>query len=459
MTDRLDYLSALMNNWAVAKTVEKAAGIPTNERIETIRTIMAELQRLQSHALWWGVMGMDLGAYTAFLYGFREREIIGEIFEETIGARLTMNYIQPGGLMYDIKADFAEKVKKLLPYLKGCIAQYETLLSGNVIFQERLRNIGIIDGQHALALGCTGPVLRASGVPYDLRAVEPYGVYDKVKFNVVVGAVGDCWDRYYVRLEEMRESVRIIEQLIDNIPEGPHTTIRYNEEIILPEGLHYGQIETARGVLGVFVFRRRQRQAVPLALPIAELQQPLDRHGDRRGLAHRRFHFHSVQPRSRDTGHRSMSTLVSLAMTAASGAIETRSIAQRAAQSAPENLWITTGYLLGSLLGVVALLTFLGLALIYLERKIAAHFQCRLGPNRVGPFGLLQTVADTIKLVFKEDIRAVPMADRTLHLFAPFLALACARRFAGVIPYGPLVSKSPISTSAFCLSPPWAVSA
>ena len=252
-TDRLDYLSAIMNNWAVAKTVETALGIPTNERIETIRTIMSELQRLQSHALWWGVTGMDLGAYTAFLYGFREREIIGEIFEETIGARLTMNYVQPGGLMYDIKPDFAAKVKKLIPYLRDCVEQYETLLSGNVIFQERLRNVGIIDGARAVALGCTGPILRASGVPCDLRATESYGVYDKVKFNVVVGAVGDSWDRYYVRLQEMRESLRIIEQLIDNVPEGEYSTIRYNEELILPEGLHYGQTETARGAFGVFI--------------------------------------------------------------------------------------------------------------------------------------------------------------------------------------------------------------
>ena len=252
-TDRLDYLSAIMNNWAVAKTVEKAIGIETNERIETIRTIMSELQRLQSHALWWGVTGMDLGAYTAFLYGFREREIIGEIFEETIGARLTMNYIQPGGLMYDIKPDFAAKVKKLIPYLHGCIAEYETLLSGNTIFQERLRNIGIMDGAQAVALGCTGPILRASGVAHDLRATEPYGVYDKVDFNVVVGAVGDSWDRYYVRLHEMRESLRIIEQLIDNVPEGEYSTLRYSEELILPEGLHYGQTETARGAFGVFI--------------------------------------------------------------------------------------------------------------------------------------------------------------------------------------------------------------
>lgn len=252
-TDRLDYLSAIMNNWAVAKTVEAALGIQTNERIETIRTIMSELQRLQSHALWWGVTGMDLGAYTAFLYGFREREIIGEIFEETIGARLTMNYVQPGGLMYDIKPDFSPKVKKLIPYLRGCVDQYETLLSGNVIFQERLRNIGILDGAQALALGCTGPILRASGVPLDLRATEGYGVYDKVKFNVVVGAVGDSWDRYYVRLQEMRESLRIIEQLIDNVPEGEYSMLRYNEELILPEGLHFGQTETARGAFGVFI--------------------------------------------------------------------------------------------------------------------------------------------------------------------------------------------------------------
>jgi NADH-quinone oxidoreductase subunit D/NADH-quinone oxidoreductase subunit C/D len=227
--------------------------IETNERIETIRTIMAELQRLQSHALWWGVTGMDLGAYTAFLYGFREREIIGEIFEETIGARLTMNYIQPGGLMYDIKPDFAMKVKRLLPYLRGCIDEYETLLSGNVIFQERLRNVGIVDGPRAVGFGCTGPIVRASGVPYDLRATESYGVYSKVKFNVVVGTVGDCWDRYYVRLEEMRESVRIIQQLIDDIPEGPVSTIRYNTELTIPQGTYYGQVETARGAFGVLI--------------------------------------------------------------------------------------------------------------------------------------------------------------------------------------------------------------
>jgi NADH-quinone oxidoreductase subunit D len=253
LTDRLDYLSAIMNNWCVARTVEKAAGIETNRRIETIRTLMAELQRLQSHALWWGVTGMDLGAFTAFLYGFRDREVIGELFEETIGARLTMNYIQPGGLMYDIYPDFAKKVKKVLAYLKPILDEYDTLLTGNVIFQERLHDIGILPAEKAIALGCTGPVLRASGVPLDLRKVEPYGVYGKVEFNVVIGEKGDCWDRYNVRMQEMRESIRIIEQLIDNIPSGPHTVLRYNQPIVLPKGMHYGQVETARGILGVFI--------------------------------------------------------------------------------------------------------------------------------------------------------------------------------------------------------------
>ena len=245
--------------------MEKAAGIEINARIETIRTIMAELQRLQSHVLWWGVLGMDLGAFTAFLYSFRDREIIGEIFEETIGARLTMNYIQPGGLMYDIHADFAAKVKKLLAYVKPMIDEYETLLSGNVILQERLRNIGILAAEKAVGLGCTGPVLRASGVPYDLRKVEPYGVYDKVEFDVVVGTKGDCWDRYYVRMEEMRQSLRIIEQLIDDIPAGPHRVTKPNAKIKLPKGRYYGQVETARGVLGVLIYSEEARE-VPYRL-------------------------------------------------------------------------------------------------------------------------------------------------------------------------------------------------
>ncbi|MBF0277787.1 MAG: NADH-quinone oxidoreductase subunit D [SAR324 cluster bacterium] len=253
LTDRMDYLSAIMNNWAVARTVEKAAEIETNERIESIRTIVSELERIHSHQLGWGVLGMDMGAFTPFLYGFRDREMITDILEETIGARLTMNYIQPGGVMFDIHPDFVRKVKEYLAYFKPKLDEYEDLLSGNPILQQRLRNVGIMDAETALSMGATGPVLRASRVPYDLRKIEPYGMYGEVEFRVAIGTAGDCWDRYYVRIEEMRQSMRIIEQLIDNIPEGKFLLKKPAAKLTIPEGRHYSQIETARGVLGFYI--------------------------------------------------------------------------------------------------------------------------------------------------------------------------------------------------------------
>lgn len=253
LSDRLDYLSALMNNWAVSMTVEKAAGIELNDRIQTVRTILAELQRIQSHQLWWGVLGMDLGGFTPFLYGFRDREVITDILEETIGARLTMNYIQPGGMMVDLHPNFASRVKAFLKYFKPKLDEYEALVSGNVIVQLRLQDVGRLNPDRAIALGATGPVLRASGVNHDLRKLEPYGVYDKVDFNVALGRTGDSWDRYAVRIEEMRQSMRIIEQLIDNIPEGKHMVLKPSAPIKLPEGCYYNHLETARGVLGVMI--------------------------------------------------------------------------------------------------------------------------------------------------------------------------------------------------------------
>jgi NADH-quinone oxidoreductase subunit D/NADH-quinone oxidoreductase subunit C/D len=251
LSDRLDYLSAIMNNWAVSKTIEKAAGIALNDRIETLRTIMAELQRIQSHQLWWGVFGMDLGAFTPFLYGFRDREQITDIFEETMGARLTMNYIQPGGVMFDIQPDFVARVKTFLAAFKPKLAEYEELLSGNVIISNRVRGVGILDAKSAVALGATGPVLRASGVALDLRKTEPYGMYGKTEFAIPIGTTGDTWDRYWVRMEEMRQSIRIVEQLIDNIPEGKTMLLKPAAKIKIPPGVHYSQVETARGILGV----------------------------------------------------------------------------------------------------------------------------------------------------------------------------------------------------------------
>lgn len=253
LTDRMDYLSALANNWAVSRAVEQAMGVDTNPRIETIRTLICELQRIQSHQLWWGVLGMDLGAVTSFFYGFRDREEITDIIEETTGARLTMNYIQPGGLMFDLHPNFVPRVKEFIKYFRPKLEEYETLLSENVILQERLRNVGRLSPEDAIAYGATGPVLRASGVPLDLRKQHPYGVYDQVEFSIPVGTVGDCWDRYWIRIEEMRQSMGIIEQLIDNIPEGKHMELKPAAKLKLPEGSFYSQIETARGTLGVFL--------------------------------------------------------------------------------------------------------------------------------------------------------------------------------------------------------------
>lgn len=251
LSDRMDYLSALMNNWAISLAVEKAANIELTDRIQVIRTLMAELQRIQSHALWWGVFGMDMGAFTPFLYGFRDREKISDIFEDTIGSRLTMNYIQPGGLLFDLHPDFVKKTKAFIQYFKPKLAEYDTLLSNNVIIHQRTKDIGVLSAQDAVSLGVTGPVLRASGVNLDLRKTEAYGIYNKVQFDVALGRTGDTWDRYWVRLEEMRQSIQIVEQLIDNIPEGKFMTMKPAAKIKLPEGITYTQVETARGILGV----------------------------------------------------------------------------------------------------------------------------------------------------------------------------------------------------------------
>lgn len=253
LTDRLDYLCALMGNWTMADAVERAMKIELNDRILTLRTIIAELQRIQSHQLWWGVLGMDLGAFTPFLYGFRDREKITAIFEETMGARLTMNYIQPGGLMFDIHPEFVRKVKAFLSYFKPVLDEYDDLFTGNVIVQQRLKGVGVLDRKTAISIGTTGPILRASGVPHDLRKSEPYGVYSKVQFDVPVGNIGDCWDRYNVRMQEMRESIKIVEQLIDNVPEGDTMVMKFGAKIRIPEGTYYSQMETARGVFGVMI--------------------------------------------------------------------------------------------------------------------------------------------------------------------------------------------------------------
>ena len=252
LTDRMDYLSAHMNNEAVCLCVENALGLEVPDRVKYIRTIMAELTRLASHQLWWCVMGMDLGALTTFFYGLRDRELILDIFEETCGARLTVNYSTPGGLMFDIHPNFQKRVKDFVSYFRKKLPEYDQLLSGNVIFQERTKGIGYLTKEDAIAYGVTGPSGRGSGFSCDVRKLHPYSAYPFVKFNEVLDNTGDTFARYAVRIKEMYESLNIIEQLIDNIPEGDHQ-LKMKGVLKLPEGEFYQRVETARGEFGVYI--------------------------------------------------------------------------------------------------------------------------------------------------------------------------------------------------------------
>jgi NADH-quinone oxidoreductase subunit D/NADH-quinone oxidoreductase subunit C/D len=252
LTDRLDYLSAHMNNEAVCLLVESALEVEVPERVKYIRTIMAELQRIDSHQLWWCSMGMDLGALTTFFYGLRDREHILDIFEETTGGRLLLSYNTPGGVMYDIHPNFQKRVKDFLKYFRKRLPEYDQLLTGNVIFQNRTKGIGILSREDAINYSITGPTGRGSGFSCDIRKKFPYSAYPYVKFDEILMQECDSLARYKVRIAEMWESMKIIEQLIDNIPEGPHTA-KMKPVIKLPAGEYFQRVETARGELGLYV--------------------------------------------------------------------------------------------------------------------------------------------------------------------------------------------------------------
>jgi NADH-quinone oxidoreductase subunit D/NADH-quinone oxidoreductase subunit C/D len=258
LTDRMDYLSCHINNEAVCLAVEMALQLEVPERVKVIRTIIAELQRLSSHQLWWGVMGMDLGAITTFLYGFRDREMITDIFEETCGARLTMNYNVPGGLMFDIHPNFQRRTKAFVKHFRKKLPEYDDLLSNNVIFRQRTEGIGILSKADAISFGVTGPTGRASGFSCDVRKHYPYSAYNQVQFKEILRTEGDCYARYRCRIDEMWESLAIIEQLIDNIPEGPYK-VPTRAVIKLPKGEWYQRVETARGEFGVYIISDGQR--------------------------------------------------------------------------------------------------------------------------------------------------------------------------------------------------------
>ena len=252
VTSRMDYLSSHINNHACALCVEKGLHVEIPPRAQVIRILMDELTRIASHELWWGAMAMDLGAFTPFFHAFRERESINDIMEETCGARLTMNYMVPGGVMQDIHPNFQKRVKDFLVQYKKKIHEYDELVTGNIIFQNRMKGIGYLSPEDAISYGCTGPAARGSGVSSDIRKLYPYEIYDKLEFDEVLETAGDSFARYMVRIREMQQSVRIIEQLIDNIPEGDFQA-KTKAVLKLPKGEFYTRVETARGELGVYI--------------------------------------------------------------------------------------------------------------------------------------------------------------------------------------------------------------
>jgi NADH-quinone oxidoreductase subunit D/NADH-quinone oxidoreductase subunit C/D len=248
----MDYLSSHINNHGCALCVEKGLEVEIPLRAQYIRVLMDELTRIASHCLWWGAAAMDLGALTPFFLSFRDREMITEIMEETCGARLTMNYIVPGGVMFDLHPDFQRKVKEFLTHFKAKINEYDELVTGNIIFQNRMKGVGILSRKDAISFGCTGPTARGSGVSCDIRKLYPYELYNQLQFDEILHEDGDSFARYLVRLQELRQSMHIIEQLIDNIPEGD-IQAKTKAVLKLPKGEFYSRVETARGEFGVYI--------------------------------------------------------------------------------------------------------------------------------------------------------------------------------------------------------------
>jgi len=256
-TDRMDYLASMYMNFGYVEGVEKFMNIEIPERVKFIRVIMGELQRIASHLVAIGTYGIDIGAWTPFLYCFRDRERILDLFEMTCGARLLYNYMWIGGLSHDLHPTFVLKCKEFLNDFKKTIVELNNLLSTNKIFIERTANVGILPVDTAINFGATGPVLRGSGVNWDLRKNDPYSIYDRFDFEVITGkgekgTVGDCWDRYMVRVREMEQCIRIIEQALDQLPEGDIASA-IPKRIKPPVGEFYFRVESPKGELGYHV--------------------------------------------------------------------------------------------------------------------------------------------------------------------------------------------------------------
>lgn len=253
LTDRLDYVGSMYANWAYCRAVERLAGIRVPERAEYLRVIVCELQRIASHMMGVGASAADTGAFTMFIYAFDLRERIVELFEDLCGSRLTYNYVRPGGVSFDLPEGWLENLADFLKTLPAKIAQMDSLFFGNVIARGRLKGIGVLSAEDAVAWGASGPTARGSGVNWDLRKHDPYSVYPRMDFDVVIGERGDAYDRGRCRLLECFESGRIIEQAVAQMGGGPVRSEGLPRLIAPPAGDAYDHIESARGSLGVYL--------------------------------------------------------------------------------------------------------------------------------------------------------------------------------------------------------------
>ncbi|MGH7214145.1 MAG: NADH-quinone oxidoreductase subunit D [Tepidisphaeraceae bacterium] len=256
-TDRLDYLAAMNNNHAWAMAVEKLADIEVPPRAEYIRVVAVELNRIASHLVSFGTYGLDMGAFTPFLYAFREREYILDLFEQLCGARLTLSYINVGGVHWDLPPLFLEKLTEFLDYFEPKIDEYNDLLSFNHIFIKRTANVGVCSKDLCIKYALSGPMIRGSGIPLDLRRTRPYSIYDRLEFDICVGSgekgqLGDCWDRYWVKMQELKQCVRILRQCIKQIPTGPFRA-KLPRNMKVPAGEVYAEYENPRGHLGFYI--------------------------------------------------------------------------------------------------------------------------------------------------------------------------------------------------------------
>ncbi|MAG34662.1 MAG: NADH-quinone oxidoreductase subunit NuoD [Dehalococcoidia bacterium] len=256
--DRTEYLSALLSEQCYCMAVEKLANLDVPERAEYVRVILAEFTRMVSHCMFYGAFGADSGATTPFTYAFALREEIQQLLEFVSGARMFPNYFRPGGLKDEVPEGFEQKVRDTLDWAKRSIDDFDRLLSQNEIFLARTRGVATITAEEAINWGLSGPVLRSTGMPIDVRRAEPYSIYDRFDFDIPVGTTGDCYERYLVRLEELRQSVRIIEQALADLPDGPILG-NVPKSLRTPAGECYQRVENSRGDFGVYIVSEQNK--------------------------------------------------------------------------------------------------------------------------------------------------------------------------------------------------------